>query len=91
VETAVLQRLYGALKLGDKYTVERLEVACENAFTYTTTPSYINIKNILTNSFSHSSGGIYHISEIRKYHAPFPVGKGMGKPLHSIKLSFYII
>lgn len=38
----------GLLKLADKYQVEHLEAACEKALTYTATPSYKNIKNILT-------------------------------------------
>ena len=38
----------GLLNLADKYSVERLEAACEKALTYTATPSYKSIKNILT-------------------------------------------
>ena len=37
----------GLLKLADKYSEERLEAACEKALTYTTSPSYKSIKNIL--------------------------------------------
>ena len=37
----------GLLKLADKYSVERLEAACEKALTYTASPSYKSIKNIL--------------------------------------------
>lgn len=36
------------LKLADKYSVERLEAACEKALTYTASPRYKSIKNILT-------------------------------------------
>ena len=35
------------LKLADKYSVERLEAACEKALVYTASPSYKSIKNIL--------------------------------------------
>lgn len=38
----------GLLKLADKYSVERLEAACEKALCYTAQPSYKSIKNILT-------------------------------------------
>lgn len=37
----------GLLKLADKYSVDRLEAACEKALTYTASPSYKSIKNIL--------------------------------------------
>ena len=38
----------GLLKLADKYSISRLETACEKALTYTLSPSYKSIKNILT-------------------------------------------
>ena len=37
----------GLLKLADKYSVDRLEAACEKALTYTASPSYKSFKNIL--------------------------------------------
>ena len=37
----------GLLKLADKYSVDRLEAACSKALTFTATPSYKSIKNIL--------------------------------------------
>ena len=37
----------GILKLADKYGVERLEVACAKALSYTPNPSYKNIDSIL--------------------------------------------
>ena len=37
----------GLLKLADKYSVDRLEAACCKALTFTATPSYKSIKNIL--------------------------------------------
>ena len=48
VEQQSYKGCMGLLKLADKYTVERLEAACEKALTYTATPSYKSIKNILT-------------------------------------------
>jgi transposase len=36
------------LKLGDKYSVARLETACKKALTYTPKPSFQNIKTILS-------------------------------------------
>lgn len=38
----------GLLKLADKYSVSRLEAACEKALSYTASRSYKSIKNILT-------------------------------------------
>lgn len=38
----------GLLKLADKYSVERLEAACKKAMSYTATPSFKSIKNILS-------------------------------------------
>ncbi len=37
----------GLLKLAEKYSAERLESACEKALSYTASPSYKSIKNIL--------------------------------------------
>ena len=37
----------GLLKLADKYSVDRLEAACCKVLTFTATPSYKSIKNIL--------------------------------------------
>ena len=47
VEQQTYKGCMGLLKLADKYSEERLEAACENALTYTTSPSYKSIKNIL--------------------------------------------
>lgn len=38
----------GLLKLADKYSIDRLEVACQRALSYTPHPSYKSVKNILT-------------------------------------------
>jgi len=48
VEQQNYRACMGLLKLADKYSVERLEVACEKALCYTAQPSYKSIKNILT-------------------------------------------
>ena len=37
----------GLLKLADKYSAQRLEAACQKALTYTASPSYKSVKNIL--------------------------------------------
>lgn len=37
----------GLMQLADKYSVDRLEVACRKALTFTASPSYKSIKNIL--------------------------------------------
>jgi hypothetical protein len=48
VEQQTYKSCMGLLKLADKYSVERLEAACNKALFYTATPSYKSIKNILT-------------------------------------------
>lgn len=47
VEQQSYRSCMGLLKLADKYSVDRLEAACEKALTFTATPSYKSIKNIL--------------------------------------------
>ncbi|MBV1757437.1 MAG: hypothetical protein KMY55_06280 [Dethiosulfatibacter sp.] len=37
----------GLLKLAEKYSEQSLEAACEKALSYTASPSYKSIKNIL--------------------------------------------
>lgn len=48
VEQQAYKCCMGLLKLAEKYSVKRLEAACEKALSYTATPSYKSIKNILT-------------------------------------------
>ncbi len=48
VEQQSYKSCMGLLKLVDKYSVSRLEAACEKALSYTASPSYKSIKNILT-------------------------------------------
>lgn len=47
VEQQSYRSCMGLLKLADKYSVDRLEKACKKALSYTATPSYKSIKNIL--------------------------------------------
>ena len=47
VEQQSYRSCMGLLKLADKYSVDRLEAACQKALFYTTNPSYKSIKNIL--------------------------------------------
>lgn len=47
VEQQGYKSCMGLLKLADKYSVERLEAACQKALSYTPHPSYKSIKNIL--------------------------------------------
>lgn len=37
----------GLLKLAEKYSDKRLEAACEKALSYTASPSYKSVRNIL--------------------------------------------
>lgn len=48
VEQQGYRSCMGILKLADKYSKESLESACKKAISYTMTPSYKSIKNILT-------------------------------------------
>lgn len=47
VEQQAYRSCMGLLRLADKYSVNRLEAACAKALTFTATPSYKSIKNIL--------------------------------------------
>ncbi|MDD2959034.1 MAG: IS21 family transposase, partial [Lachnospiraceae bacterium] len=47
VEQQSYRSCMGLLKLADKYSVNRLENACKKALSYTASPSYKSIKNIL--------------------------------------------
>ncbi len=48
VQQETYKSCMGLLKLADKYSVERLEAACKKAMSYTATPSFKSIKNILS-------------------------------------------
>lgn len=47
VEQQAYRACMGLLKLSEKYSVPRLEAACQKALGYTATPSYKSVKNIL--------------------------------------------
>lgn len=47
VEQQSYRSCMGLLRLADKYSVDRLEAACKKALTFTASPSYKSIKNIL--------------------------------------------
>ena len=47
VEQQSYRSCMGLLKLADKYSVDRLEAACKKALSYTDSPSFKSIKNIL--------------------------------------------
>lgn len=47
VEQQSYRSCMGLLKLADKYSVNRLEAACRKALSFTASPSYKSIKNIL--------------------------------------------
>ena len=47
VEQQSYRSCMGLLKLADKYSADRLEAACTKALSYTASPSYKSIKNIL--------------------------------------------
>ena len=47
VEQQSYRSCTGLLKLADKYSDQRLEAACRKALSYTSSPSYKSIKNIL--------------------------------------------
>ncbi len=47
VEQQSYRSCMGLLKLADKYSDQRLEAACQKALSYTASPSYKSIKNIL--------------------------------------------
>ena len=55
VEQQSYRSCMGLLKLADKYSVDRLEAACARALTYTASPSYKSIKNILAAEQEHIS------------------------------------
>jgi hypothetical protein len=53
IEQQAYRSCMGLLKLADKHSVSRLEAAAAKALTYTSTPSFKNIKNILLSGLDH--------------------------------------
>lgn len=56
VEQQSYRSCMGLLKLADKYSAERLEAACAKALSYTASPSYKSVKNILAMGQDGSGG-----------------------------------
>ena len=50
VEQQTYRSCMGLLKLSEKYSEELLEAACKKALSYTASPSYKSVKNILATS-----------------------------------------
>ena len=48
VEQQTYRSCMGLLKMADKYSATVLEAACAKALSYTASPSYKSVKNILT-------------------------------------------
>ena len=51
VEQQSYRSCMGLLKLSEKYSAESLEAACQKALSYTASPSYKSVKNILATGF----------------------------------------
>lgn len=49
VEQQYYRSCMGLLKLSDRYSAEKLEAACSKALSYTNTPSYKSIKDLIVN------------------------------------------
>jgi hypothetical protein len=57
----------GLLKLADKYSEQQLEAACEKALSFTASPSYKSIKNILTIGITEKPKTSKEESALNKY------------------------
>lgn len=57
VEQQTYRSCMGLLKLAEKYSASRLESACKKALSFTATPSYKNIKNILVTGNDQTGSG----------------------------------
>lgn len=75
VEQQAYKSCMGLLKLADKYSVERLEAACLKALSYTATPSYKSIKNILTTGQDKSQ---IQLSKAEATHNNYGLTRGAG-------------
>ncbi len=56
VEQQSYRGCMGILKMADRYSPARLEAACEKALSYTSSPSYKSIKNILVANMDKADG-----------------------------------
>ena len=75
VEQQTYKSCMGLLKLADKYSVERLEAACNKALSYTATPSYKSIKNILTTGQDKSQS---ELDKLETTHNNYGITRGAG-------------
>ena len=57
VEQQTYRSCMGLLKLAEKYSASRLESACKKALSFTATPSYKSIKNILVTGNDQTGSG----------------------------------
>ncbi len=74
VEQQSYRSCMGLLKLADKYSVDRLENACRKALSFTATPSYKSIKNILDTGselkeIPNKASGNNHAEPVKSSHA----------------------
>lgn len=68
VEQQTYRSCMGLLKLADKYSVSALEAACAKALSYSASPSYKSIKNILsTGSYKSEAAEIPTETTVNKY------------------------
>ena len=58
----------GLLKLTDKYSEALLEAACKKALSYTSSPSYTSIKNILVTGSVKTEPDSYGFKTTHKAH-----------------------
>ena len=75
VEQQTYRSCMGLLKLADKYSVERLEAACNKALSYTANPSYKSIKNILTTGKDKSQN---ELNKPESTHNSYGITRGAG-------------
>ena len=66
VEQQTYKSCMGLLKLAERYSKKRLEAACEKALSFTASPSYKSIKNILVTGISEKEE--HFTSETTKKH-----------------------
>ncbi len=67
VEQQTYKSCMGLLKLADKYSEQQLETACEKALSFTASPSYKSIKNILATGVKTQSVQMETQSTSNKY------------------------
>ena len=68
VEQQTYRSCMGLLKLAEKYSDTLLETACKKALSYTSSPSYKSIKNILVTSSKKLKSEADHTESTHKAH-----------------------